>query len=139
MMQLLTSPTQVSARMHVCRKASKMKRTAALVTATAVLTLGTGLTTPAFASTAAITTVRYGSTEAQLDNNPGNGAASWIWVWNPVKPAAVDYEDYNGNVHRLYVDAGHAATTQPPVDIWRIRACQYETNGIGYYFCGNWS
>lgn len=92
-----------------------------------------GLSSAAPTSADATVTTSYYGVQAQFDNSPGSGAASWVWVYGGSGGGSVQYEGYDGVSHTLNVDAGQSASTEPNFDVWRIRAC---ANGLG---CGSWT
>jgi hypothetical protein len=110
-----------------------------IVSATAALTGGLLLTSPA--SAAQITAYHNGA-EAAFDNNPGDGAASWVWVWNGSKyPYAVVEFQFPSGVRDYHDVHGAWASTSFDVDsdIYRVRACT-ATSVIPKvnYSCGSW-
>ncbi|MFF3606839.1 hypothetical protein [Streptomyces sp. NPDC002463] len=110
-------------------------RAAAVATAVAAMAVGTSLATPQSAS-AATQTARKASLwwngaryEAEVDNNPGNGAPSWLWL--------ADYksDDYVGTIaHVVFVDGttgtwgpvyGGTGTVGLPKDVRSFQVCSY--------------
>jgi hypothetical protein len=92
----------------------------------------------------------YASTglHGQLDTNPGNGFASWIWGYNPGKSDGfIRYQYYGASGDhqdgQLYVPPfGGTKTLNLSRDVWRIRACFVDfiySNGSNHYSCSNWS
>ncbi|MBP2702948.1 hypothetical protein JOL79_03920 [Microbispora sp. RL4-1S] len=106
----------------------------AAVVATAVAAAGVSLTAqPASAAT----TVDWYSAQGQFDNNPGNGAASWVWVYaGPNTSAAVEYQYYNGATGRVTANTWGAASANLGQDIWRIRVCVLRLVATS---CSNWT
>ncbi|MFD5575180.1 hypothetical protein [Streptomyces cadmiisoli] len=75
--------------------------------------------------------------QAQWDNNPGNGAESWLWGWNGGSTTAkFRYEYYDGTGGELTVTST-AGTGQVnlPKDVWRVMAGSYNpTSGYTVWF-----
>lgn len=62
----------------------------------------------------------YYGVEAQWDNSPGDGAASWVWLYGGDGGGHVNYQGYDsGQSGTLTANAGQAVTTEPSWDIWR--------------------
>ncbi|WP_143194354.1 hypothetical protein [Micromonospora sp. CB01531] len=96
-------------------------------------------------ASAAAYDVYYYETHAQADNSPGNGAASWVWVYNGggfgVVAGSVDYQLRDGSSGSLVV-YGSAASRSLNSDVRQIRACQEWVNyntGLFYWTCSGWS
>ncbi|GAA3898279.1 hypothetical protein [Streptomyces lannensis] len=113
----------------------KLKRfTQAGLVAATVAVAGLGLALPASAS-GSITCWDYickasaGSGpkyyEAQVDNNPASGAASWIWVWS--NNAFTSHIDYylkgDGTMHKYYSQEFGANSMNVSKDVTAFRVC----------------
>ncbi len=100
-------------------------------------------------SGSASATVYYadlGDIQAQLDTNPGNGKASWVWAYNPTDNYAyVEWEYYgasgNNYDYKWTIPPHRTGTANADREIWRIRVCTQYTgvNGQVYYNCTNWT
>ncbi|AWW41741.1 MULTISPECIES: hypothetical protein [Streptomyces] len=113
----------------------------AAAAAAALTTAGVGMTAaPASAAEAGVsaTTLNFPGGQAQFDNNPGNGAQSWVWVWNNSQYSGtvrVDYQLYNGTIGSLQADWGQGHSLNLAEDIWRIRGCWHIQN----WSCTDWT
>ncbi|WP_327111120.1 hypothetical protein OG206_00870 [Streptomyces sp. NBC_01341] len=127
----------------------KLTRAAAVVAALAAVGAGVSFAAPQSASAAAQTSRSAMATwggatvEAQADNNPGSGAASWIW--------GADYRSGDSEgalVHVDYVDG--SSESRGPIfngsssanlskDIRRFQVCFYTTSGLYYHNCSAWT
>ena len=106
----------------------------AAVVATAVAVAGVSLTAqPASAGT----TINHYDAQGQFDNNPGNGAQSWVWVYaGPNTSATVEYQYYNGSTGRISAKTWKSASASLGQDIWRIRVCAVKFVASS---CSGWS
>ncbi|MER6540700.1 hypothetical protein ABT215_44570 [Streptomyces sp900105755] len=85
--------------------------------------------------------------QAELDTAPGDGAQSWVWVYQPsgqgVFKGSVDYMYADGSWDSLLVDAGQAAAADVSTPVIGIRACSYMSeepqDGGPWWHCGDWS
>ncbi|UCM86843.1 hypothetical protein [Streptomyces marincola] len=120
----------------------RIRRFPAMAAAAATAALAGLLGPAAQPAAAAQVTTSYEMVTAAFDNNPGNGAESWVWVHagpNTPVPALVEYAFYDGTTQRLYVlEANASATRDETRDIWRIRACLHwpYPRTLG---CGPWT
>ncbi|RBQ14062.1 hypothetical protein DP939_42560 [Spongiactinospora rosea] len=90
---------------------------------------GTAVTAP---PASAATTVTTQHTQGQFDNNPGNGAESWVWVWtNAPLGGGIEWQYYDGATDSLYTSNGTAQSLSPSKDIWRARAWHYISTEVG--------
>jgi hypothetical protein len=118
----------------------------AAAVATGMVVAGLSLTTPASADTYCgsfcivdhyvdkLPTIHY---QAQVDNNPGNGAASWIWVWSSGLGDHVDYYlNGDGSMHKLYSPFADSASKSLSKDVTAFRVCG--PNGFGADTCSDW-
>ncbi|UCM86844.1 hypothetical protein [Streptomyces marincola] len=116
-----------------------IKRLSAMAAAAATAALA-GLLGPAAQPAAASqVTTHYQGVSAAFDNNPGNGAESWVWVHAGagVSAGSVEYAFYDGSVQNLQVFGGNTSVTKHEhQDIWRIRAC-VQVGGLTQ--CGPWT
>jgi hypothetical protein len=113
------------------------------VTTAAVLTaVSAGLAAPASADEAgtAATTITWGNLQASFDNNPGNGAESWLWAWAGGSGGSyrVDYQHYDSSIGSVWVNSGQGASVNPSKDIWRVRGCWWD-NRSQAWGCHGWS
>ncbi|WP_306185120.1 MULTISPECIES: hypothetical protein [unclassified Streptomyces] len=113
----------------------KLKRfTQAGLVAATVAVAGLGLALPAAAS-GSVSCDGYRCTasagaeskyyEAQVDNNPGNGAASWIWVYsNSGYQAHADYYlEGDSTMHQYYSPVYGATSMNLGKDVTAFRVC----------------
>ncbi|MGW3498625.1 hypothetical protein [Streptomyces sp. NPDC001020] len=120
---------------------------AAVVTAVAAVGVGTVFATSQSASAAAQTVgyATYSSGgalfEAQVDNNPGNGAASWLWLadykHNDGYAAVAQLYYADGTFHTAGPVTNGAFTAAPPQDVTRFRVCKW--NAAVNYGCSAWT
>ncbi|TYB64768.1 hypothetical protein FXF51_20120 [Nonomuraea sp. PA05] len=105
--------------------------------ATAVaLTLAVAGTALAAQPASASTKIYYMSTQGEYDNNPGNGAQAWVWVWsNGAAGGRIVWEHYDGTGGTMYVGHGVSASRNVSKDIWRARVCEHYS---GTYSCSPW-
>ncbi|MEO3876339.1 hypothetical protein ABGB18_46890 [Nonomuraea sp. B12E4] len=63
--------------------------------------------------------------QGAFDNNPGNGAESWVWIWSGTSGAAgIEYRFYDNTSGYLEVIGHHTSATRfLDRDVWRIRLC----------------
>lgn len=92
---------------------------------------------------AAATTLTFDITQAQFDDNPGNGAESWIWFWMGTPTATsrfaeLDYEYYDGSIGVLTGEPNTGVSENLPKDVWRIRSCVLD-DLKGFPSCSNWA
>ncbi|MEV5155643.1 hypothetical protein AB0K81_27500 [Streptomyces werraensis] len=111
------------------------------VVAATIAVAGVGIAAPS-ASAASVTVSVWGA-QGQFDNNPGNGAASWIWAYTGSNYSArLDYQYYNDNtVRHLDVNGRNtSASANLSSDVWRIRICvpAGAMDGVTWV-CSNWS
>ncbi|MGW1530516.1 hypothetical protein [Streptomyces sp. NPDC002159] len=123
-----------------------IKRAAAVVAAVATVGMGAVFVTPLSAS-AATQTSGYqpwwsdgAFFEAQVDNNPGNGAAAWLWHNDAT------HTDYYAVVTQVYYTDGSFAAWGPalngtgvanlPKDVARFQVCKWQV-GVNYG-CSPW-
>jgi hypothetical protein len=71
-------------------------------------------------------------------NQPGNGAPSWIWVWNDKQGDHADYYVASNpfDMQKLYAAKGESATFYPRDNITKFRVCG--PNGFGGDSCSDW-
>jgi hypothetical protein len=120
-----------------------MKSAARADAAAALATLGVvGLA--AEPAAAAQVSTYYQGVSAAFDNNPGNGAESWLWLHNGSRPrvARVHYLFYGDNESSPRKFDIWSPTTSASMnfdrDIWKIRACSWAEYGA-YPVCGPWT
>lgn len=83
--------------------------------------------------------------QAQVDNNPGNGASSWVWGSNyrGTTLASVDYMYYDGSGGALRILPGTSESLNLPKDVWKFRICWVtEDHDPGDYYtwnCTGWA
>lgn len=119
----------------------RMKKAVRTIGVTAVAVAGAaglGAVQPASAAPVtvhAMTVVKasaYG-VDGQLDTNPGDGAASWVYGYGRYNAGYIQYQYYDGSIHTLSVPYHGAATVEPGQAVWRIRACNSS------WQCGSWT
>lgn len=70
----------------------------------------------------------YNQTQAQVDNCPGNGTASWAWAWSPYQAgkdwARVDLTFTDGTTDSLYTAAGKSDARNFNKDIASLVICE---------------
>lgn len=104
--------------------------------AVAVATLIAGVTLTAAPASAAVS-VSFQGAQAQYDNNPGNNAESWVWVYAANWAAArVEYRHYDGTGGSLSTTSSASRTLNK--DIWQIRVC-VDSWSVGPAGCSDWS
>ncbi|MEV7013682.1 hypothetical protein [Streptosporangium sp. NPDC051022] len=116
------------------------KKAVAFVAATAVAGMISAQPASATASTAYNFPHIFGA-QAQVDNNPGNGAPGWIWV-NAAGVRAYGYDaaylDYvlkdGYGFSRLYVGYPAAQAINVPADVYSGQLCV--ANNAGGSYCG---
>lgn len=92
--------------------------------------------TPAIASWSR--TISWQGDSAQVDNAPGNGGASWLWVADASsdgKPAYVEFQYYNDQHYYSHGVLNGSATKGGSADVWRFQLCK----DIDYRNCGGWA
>ncbi|MGW0296692.1 hypothetical protein ACWDYK_08235 [Streptomyces anthocyanicus] len=122
------------------------KRMAVVAAGVATVGVGAGFVAPLSASAAAQNSalIKWSNGgayfEAQVDNNPGNGAAAWLW--------AADYTTNDGfaaAVHVYYTDGSYqawgptengTATASLPKDVSRFQVCKWFQGA--HYACSGW-
>ncbi|MFJ5035719.1 hypothetical protein ACIQB5_48805 [Streptomyces sp. NPDC088560] len=122
-------------------------RAAAIVTAVAAVGVGASFAAPQTASAAAQTTrsATYSSGgatfEAQVDNDPGNGAASWLWLadykWNDGVGAIAHVNYVDGTSQTWGAVTNGTGTVALPEDVSRFQVCEY--NRAGFLGCSAWT
>lgn len=117
----------------------QLVRTTAIATAVTA-TLGFAAVQPASAATRVYTS---NGAYAELDNNPANGGASWIWWFGGgAGETWVQYKYYNDNtVHYTgKVGSGTSASINPGQDVWQIQVCNHYYHGQDNRTdCSQWS
>lgn len=101
--------------------------------------LAVTLAQPAFAAPSVV----HHQTEAQVDNNPGNGSA-WVWVYSGNEFQAtggqIEYQLTNGGTGNLHVGRGQSASKDPGSDVKAFRACTtYYVDGYDTKGCSSWA
>ncbi|MGW5063104.1 hypothetical protein ACWEQ2_38455 [Streptomyces sp. NPDC004096] len=62
--------------------------------------------------------------EAEVDNNPGSGAAAWIWVFTNGSPSHVDYYlEGDSTMHKYYSPSYGANSMNLSKDVTSFRVC----------------
>ncbi|MFE7747489.1 hypothetical protein [Streptomyces sp. NPDC057428] len=120
-------------------------RATSVVAAVAAVGVGTGLAAPVSASaatqTAALATYtppgeRY---EAQVDNNPGNGATSWMWLadynWRDQTDAVAKVVFVDGTTAKYGPVGKGTLTGSLPKKVSHFQVCGFYTYITG---CGSW-
>ncbi|GGT41259.1 hypothetical protein [Streptomyces chromofuscus] len=83
----------------------------------------------------------YGQTQVQIDNCPGNGAASWAWIYRPadgaVDSAKVELTLANNTYPQLYTTPGYSNSASYGSDIVRIAICE-RSKSTSYWSCGSY-
>ena len=77
---------------------------------------------------------------AEVDNKPGDGAPSWIWVESPDAdhPAHVDFFlEGDSSMHRFSVIGFSSGATEPARNITQFRVCGVDAPGTGDV-CSAW-
>jgi hypothetical protein len=108
-----------------------------------------GTASPAtIASPATVYNVSINNIQGQLDTNPGNGYASWIWGYNPSGTTAyVQYQFYGASGDTpsgsMYVSPyGGTQTANFTQSIWRIRIrylAYVDNYGYAHWASSSWS
>ncbi|MGW1530528.1 hypothetical protein [Streptomyces sp. NPDC002159] len=76
--------------------------------------------------------------EGQIDNTPGNGAASWIWIYGTGMGIHMDYYLQDDSaMHQLYTPANQGTSTSLSRNVTAARICG--PNGLGGDACTSWS
>ncbi|MEO3876338.1 hypothetical protein ABGB18_46885 [Nonomuraea sp. B12E4] len=104
----------------------------AAVVATTVALTGVNLTAqPASADEVA---VYWFDAAGAFDNEPGNGAEAWVWVWNGSHTViTLEYEFFDGSVGLLSTwGANSSRTAGLDRDVKRMRVCTTQ------YVCSLW-
>ncbi|MBP2704959.1 hypothetical protein JOL79_14150 [Microbispora sp. RL4-1S] len=107
------------------------------VVATAVAAAGVSIVAqPASAGT----TLNYAGASGQFDNNPGNGAASWVWIWAgwDNSSARTEYQYYDGSTGAVWANTGQSNTANLGKDVWRIRVCVSRWDNT-ITWCSSWT
>ncbi|MEU0851241.1 hypothetical protein ABZ387_25230 [Streptomyces flaveolus] len=113
----------------------KLKRiTRSAVTALAMATVALGLNA---GTASAATYVSVWGAEGRYDNNPGNGAASWIWVYTgDNSEARLTYILNDGSRHELTATGTYSsATASLNQDVRTIQVCTNFPTPV----CSAWS
>ncbi|MFD8032674.1 hypothetical protein ACFV3F_28725 [Streptomyces sp. NPDC059717] len=98
-----------------------------------------GLVLGASTAAEAATTINYSNAQVSYDNNPGNGAESWIWAWNNNSyTIRIDYQYYDNGIDSMWVNPYSATSVNANRDIWRVRYCWWDDRSQ-YWGCGGWS
>ncbi|GGM18487.1 hypothetical protein GCM10010129_73340 [Streptomyces fumigatiscleroticus] len=117
-----------------------MRRTAQILVAAIILFLGTVVfVQPA---SAAKYSAAYGGVQAELDTAPGNGYASWIWLYVPgsVASGRVEYKFFDGTRGTKYTEPDTTDTWNFDQKVETIRACAYTYFDTNYYWiCSAWT
>lgn len=83
--------------------------------------------TASSASAGCTLSIYYKGDQGQVDACPGNGAASWGWVWNGTynnRSAFIQVEDYAGTIREIYAgNYGETSSWNLPTATWRFRVC----------------
>jgi hypothetical protein len=109
----------------------KLGRVAAIAAVAAVT--GVGFTQVAEAAPVGLT---YAGIQTQVDNDPGNGAASWAWAYSSSSVGGVEVEYYDG--HTLKLNATKTGASKSlGASVWRFRVFNIEPTG-GTTFYSNW-
>lgn len=122
-----------------------LHRTCAVATGVALALVATvSVASPAAAAdSGTLSFPTCGVNQAQVDNSPGNGAASWAWLWRStwVSETILTVEFYNGSLAHieLYGSDTVGSASYWTDDIWRARIECYtggsnNGNGPWYYF-----
>ncbi|MFB7598666.1 hypothetical protein [Streptomyces sp. NPDC056160] len=131
-----------------------MRRTAfkgAAVAAAATAMLGLGLVQSADAAPASAQGcagyARWSHSEVQVDNCPGDGAASWAWLTTQKYGTNYKAEAWfalaDGSQKVLGVEPGKAVSVEYGQDIRQVQICEFYTTLIGWpsiplHQCSNW-
>lgn len=125
------------------------KGAAVAAATTAMLSLGlvqSADAAPASAQRCGIT-AKYGHTEVQIDNCPGDGAASWAWMtsskYSTNYRADAWFALADGSQKVLGVDVGKAASVEYGQDIRQVQICEWYTTWVGWpslplHRCSQW-
>jgi hypothetical protein len=80
----------------------------------------------------------FGKTQVQVDNCPGNGAASWAWIWRPsdaaIDAAKVQITLTNNTYPQLFTSSGISASSSYGSDIASISICE-RNRSTQYWSC----
>lgn len=121
----------------------KQKRLAKRVAfvAAAVASAGAFLVQPA---SAAQVDAYFHGTHAAVDNNPGDGAAGWVWVYGSTESGtiggSIQYQYWDGSIHELTVGRGATASRDTSSGIKGFRACTNNyIDGYDFQACGGWT
>ncbi|MFJ6837909.1 hypothetical protein [Streptomyces sp. NPDC091209] len=84
--------------------------------------------------------LEFDGTQVQVDNDPGDGAASWIWeygsTWNGATMSHVDIMYSNFSYGALEVQPGEAAAIDLRRDVQAVSVCTV-FNGSNWQ-CTDW-
>jgi hypothetical protein len=82
----------------------------------------------------------YGKTQVQVDNCPGNGSASWAWVYHPsdaaIDSAKVQITLTNNTYPQLFTTPGYSNSASYGSDIASISICE-RNKSTSYWSCSN--
>jgi hypothetical protein len=118
---------------------NRIAKKAAFVVAAAAFAGGL-FTQPA---SAAQTDVYWWGTHAAVDNNPGNGAAGWVWVYGTTHEetvgGAIVYQLFDGKTYELDAWGGQSVSANTNTPIKGFKACFSDMySGSWTNHCGNW-
>jgi hypothetical protein len=81
----------------------------------------------------------YNLVQGQVDNCPGNGAASWAWVWSGSNTSGLSLKLTDGEVKSLITSGpGNSASASYSSDIAQVRLCEKNNSPRGAWYCGDW-
>lgn len=91
-------------------------------------------------STMATAGIWWQGSKAEVDNNPGNGAAAWIWLYSAGgEGSTVQYRTYDGAWGiNLYTRAGTSTSWNLGRDVWAFRLCNHPDAAHQVYDCSGW-
>ncbi|MFF4248792.1 hypothetical protein ACFYY2_30605 [Streptomyces sp. NPDC001822] len=90
------------------------------------------------------TGLEYWGTQVAVDNNPGNGAKGWVWVYGTTHSetvgGAIVYQLFDGTTHELDAWGGQTASANTSGPIKGFKACFSDISPAGAWtnHCGNW-
>ncbi|WP_329039738.1 hypothetical protein OHT61_18110 [Streptomyces sp. NBC_00178] len=112
-------------------------RSAITMAAAAAIGVGVAASPASAASTGTVWGAR-----GQSDNNPGNGAQSWVWAYTGDNDQArLTYQFYDNSKGDFYVwGKGQSASTNLSKDVWRIQVCVPSSVGEAVsWVCTGWA
>lgn len=108
--------------------------------AAAAVSLGLMAVQPA---SAAQTDLYWWGTHAAVDNNPGNGAPGWVWVYGTTHAetsgGAIVYQLFDGKTYELDAWGGQTASAYTSTPVKGFKACYSDfISGSWTNHCSGW-